>query len=181
MALPVRPTGNGAPKLPTAPTPDLGAMPDLSGASLPPMPEPTPAAAPILPAAPAPRKVRPVEAAPKPKPTVEVEDGWEVDSETGKKFKRLPGYSLGVMKQSKAIIKAGGLDLDQLRKAVGEDPDLNVDDLNGSAEMFLSHLRVPLDREEQLRLRKERAVRQRAYDEANSRVVEEEDDEEVDE
>jgi hypothetical protein len=173
MALPVRPTGNGAPKPPLPSTPSAEALPDLSSMGLPEIPqvkrprsEPTPTQR-SVPKAPAEPK-----AAPAPQDEI-LDDGWVIDVETGKRFKQLKGYKRGVMKHSTAVIKAGGLTLDQLRTAVDEEPDFDLDNLNGAANTFLSHLRVPLDKEEQKRLREERAKRQRAYDEAASRVEEE--------
>lgn len=109
----------------------------------------------------------------------ELEDGWAIDEETGKKYKVIGGYKPGVMQHSKAIIKAGGFHLDQLKKIYEVDEDFDMDDLNGSAETFLAHLRVPPSKEEQLKLREERARRQMAFD-ANIPEDDEQDQSEID-
>lgn len=163
MALPIRPSANSTPK--PAGLPDLGALPDTSSLSLPALPsEETvsqPKQAPV-------RRSSPITApTPEPQPSApleEAEDGWVIDPVTGKRHKELAGYKKGVMHSSAKIIKAGGLTLQQLRLAVDEDKDFDLDDLNGSAEMFLSHLRVPPNKEEQKRLIEERARRQKQYD-----------------
>lgn len=182
MALPVRPSNNGEPKPASENAADLGAMPDLSSMALPSMPE-LPSFTPepevrrpavqetsaVQSRSEAPRSVTPQ------RESKQLPEGWEIDAETGKPFKQLTGYKKGVMKHSSAVIKAGGMTLTQLRAAVDEEPDFNLDDLNGSAETFLSHLRVPPNKEEQKRLIEERAKRQKAFDEAASRIVEEDD------
>lgn len=162
MALPVRPNSNGESKPESARLSVDSAMPPLVDVSLPELP-PMASQRIVSPPAVA-QATAPVEVA-----DDTAQDGWEVDAETGKKFKQLVGYKSGVMKHSANIIKAGGMTLDQLRKSIEEDPDFDLDDLNGSAETFLSHLRVPPDKEEQKRLKEERAKRQKAYDAVNAR------------
>lgn len=171
MALPVRPNSAGAPKQPAGAQAASEVMPELPAMALPELPEvqiPTYREPQVAP----PQHTKQAQS---PVGQNSPNDGWEIDKETGKHFKLLPGYKQGVMKHSAAIIKAGGMTLTQLRSAVDEDPDFSLDDLNGSAETFLSHLRVPPDKEEQARLIAERAMRQKNFDEAASRVVEEND------
>lgn len=104
----------------------------------------------------------------------EIPVGYTRDEETGKIYKELEGYKPGVMKHSAKVIKSGGFTLDQLRKVTSVDPDFNLDDLNGSADTFLAHLRVPLDKEAQARLREERAKKEKAYEAAAARNLEDE-------
>lgn len=163
MALPIRPSANATPK--AAGLPDLGALPDTSSLSLPALPSEETVSQPKQ--APTRRSSPTPQPAPEPQPPAvieEDEEGWVVDPVTGKRHKELTGYKKGVMHSSAKIIKAGGLTLQQLRLAVEEDKDFDLDDLNGSAETFLSHLRVPPNKEEQKRLMEERARRQKQYD-----------------
>lgn len=186
MALPVRPSGNGASKPAPESLPELGAMPDLSSMAMPALtepPQPTLSTIPEKQASPSKstRKKQPSPSvADKPNPKVEskLPEGWAIDPATGKKYKKLSGYKEGVMKHSAKVIKAGGMTLDQLRATVNLDEDFNLDDLNGSAETFLSHIRVPPNKEEQIRLREERAKRQKLYDDAASRAAADEKDDE---
>lgn len=138
-----------------------------------PRPEPTPE--PVAKKAPAPRRE-----APQAKP--ELPEGWAIDPVTGKKFKKLPGFKEGVMRSQAAIKKAanGGMTLEQLRMTVIEEPDFDLDNLNGSAETFLAHLRVPPNKEEQRKLREEREAREKLYEEAARRAAAEQAEEEKD-
>jgi len=91
---------------------------------------------------------------------------WRIDPKTGKRYKDLPGFKKGVMGSKATITRGakGGFGADDLRTMLEDVPDFNMDDLNGTAEMFMAHLRVPPDKEEQKRLAAERAERQKAYD-----------------
>lgn len=102
---------------------------------------------------------------------------WEIDPKTGKPYKRIAGYKDGVMKSRAAVANVGkrGATLEQLRMMVEDEPDFNLDDLNGSAETFLAHLRVPPNKEEQKKLLEERAARQKQFDEQAARAAAEED------
>lgn len=150
MALPIRPNSDGPSS--EASLPDLGALPDLPDLA------PTPVKKQVK---------QPAQASSAPKE--ELPDGWYIDPKTKKKIKRLPGVSAGVIKQGNKIAKAGGLDLTQLRRSMAEEPDFDMDNLNGSAEMFLAHMRVPPDKEEQRKLREERDRRQQQFDQQAER------------
>lgn len=167
MALPIRPNSNNALPLPKVPVEALPELPD----ALPEITLPEPELS--TPKAPRKKTQNTAESTSSPAqkraPEKSIPEGWEIDAETGKAFKPLPGYKNGVMKHSAKLIKAGGMTLDQLRSAIVLDPDLDPDNLNGAAETFLSHLRVPPNKEEQERLRQERAKRQAAFDAADAR------------
>ena len=110
------------------------------------------------------------------KPT-DSDDSWRVDPKTGKKYKLMPGFK-NIDKMTKSSIKniaANGASMETLRTLVDEDPDFSLDDLNGSADTFLSHLRVPPDKEEQAKLIAERKARQEAYDRLAEELSAEED------
>jgi len=183
MALPIRP-GSGLPVArPAEALPDLGVMPELPESR--PVSQPAPAVAqapapqqrPVAPVTQTPKRApvqAPTTSAPTARQQKPLPEGWAIDKATGKRYKKLPGFKEGVM-SSKAAIKAGsngGMSLDQLRATVREEPDLNPDDLNGAAEIFMSHLRVPPDKDEQKRLLEERAKREAAFESAYERVVE---------
>lgn len=104
------------------------------------------------------------------------DEGWRVDPKTGKRYKQLPGYKPGVMESKRAIanVAKGNVSITQIRAMVDEEQDFNLDDLNGSADTFLSHLRVPPDKEEMKRLLAERAERQKIFDAAAAREAAEE-------
>ncbi len=107
-------------------------------------------------------------------------EGWAIDPVTGKRFKQIAGYKPGVMK-SRAAVKAasnGGMSLDQLRATVNLDPDFDLDNLNGSAETFLAHLRVPPNKEEQQELLRLRAAREEQFAKAAARAAEDDEDDE---
>jgi len=96
------------------------------------------------------------------------DENWEIDSRTGKKYKKLKGAS----KEAIRAGRNGGLTLDQMFSYIEEDESFDVDDLNSAASLFLPHLRVPPSKEEILRLRQERAERMqkqdKEYEEKNS-------------
>ncbi len=192
MALPIRPGNGGLPVArPAAPLPDLGALPDLTetrpeSIQAPPARTPAPAAPAQRPISESPKRAAPQSPAARAPQESEqrkpLPAGYAVDPVTGKRYKKLPGFKEGVM-SSKAAVKAasnGGMTLDQLRATVREDPDLNPDDLNGAAELFMAHLRVPPDKEEQKKLLAERAKRESAFKTAHERVIEDEPVEEDD-
>lgn len=106
-----------------------------------------------------------------PRSAERTEEGFSIDPKTGKKYKELPGFKPGVLENKAAvkIAKTVGMTLTQLRATTEMDPDFNLDDLNGSANLFLPHLRVPPNKEEQMRLREEKAKRQQAYNSAFER------------
>lgn len=174
MALPIRP-GQGLPtNRPAAPAateneglPSLPSLPEIPEV---PTPEPK-----------APERPKAVRPKPPVAPEVPAKLGpeWEIDPKTGKPYKRIAGYKDGVMKSRAAVTNVGkrGATLEQLRMMVEDEPDFNLDDLNGSAETFLAHLRVPPNKEEQKKLLEERAARQKQFDEQAARAAAEEDKE----
>lgn len=177
MALPIRP-GQG---LPTNRPATPAAAEDSRLPSLPSLPE-IPEVSTPEPKAPAPQKtVRPkAQATPEaptrsrePDATAKLGPEWQIDPKTGKAYKRIAGYKDGVMKSRAAITNVGkrGATLEQLRMMVEDEPDFNLDDLNGSAETFLAHLRVPPNKEEQKKLLEERAARQKQFDEQAARAA----------
>lgn len=87
----------------------------------------------------------------------DIDDGYAIDPKTGKKYKKLPNVPKDVVRADK---KSGGLSLEQLRNSIPE-ADFDLDDLNGAADIFLAHLRVPPDKDEMKRLREERLKRAR--------------------
>lgn len=89
-------------------------------------------------------------------------EGWAIDPKTGVKYRTLAPSGPEAVK---AFEKGGrkGLTLDQLRTFVPE-ADFDVDDLNGAANEFLAHLRVPVPKEEIEAARRARAVRRAASD-----------------
>lgn len=94
------------------------------------------------------------------------ENGWITDPATGKKHKVLGGFKRGV-KLDKKTLDAGSngkIGLNDLRSMLEDNDEFELDDLNGSAEIFMAHLRVPPDKEEQKRLIAMRAERQRVFD-----------------
>lgn len=93
---------------------------------------------------------------PEPEPQVaadhpsELEDGWVIDEKTGKKYKPIP----------KSVYKGKGKNAIPLLLI----EDFDADNMTGEAETYLSHLRVPPDKEEQERLKKLRAQLRRRSD-----------------
>lgn len=85
----------------------------------------------------------------------DIDDGYAIDPKTGKRYKKLPNVPKDVVRADK---KSGGLSLEQLRNSIPE-ADFDLDDLNGAADMFLAHLRVPPDKDEMKKLREERLRR----------------------
>lgn len=93
-----------------------------------------------------------------PKVADEIPEGYAKDPKTGKVYKLLPGAS----KEAIAAAKRNGggfTSISDLRKFVKEEDEFNMDDLNGMAEQFMSHLRVPPSPQELERLRREREER----------------------
>lgn len=92
----------------------------------------------------------------------EIEEGWAIDEKTGKKYKMIP----------KSVYKGKGKNAIPLLLI----EDFDADDMTGEAETYLSHLRVPPDKEEQERLKQLRAqLRKRSdasYAEANKDELE---------
>jgi len=83
---------------------------------------------------------------------------YAVDPKTGKRYKKLPGAPSEAIKAHEAN-KKSGLTLDQARKMIPVDEDFDIDDLTSTAELFMSHLRVPPNKEEIAELKKERENR----------------------
>jgi len=78
----------------------------------------------------------------------EIKDGalWRTDPKTGKRYKVLmatPKEALVAYRRNK-----GALPIEQLMKLIEVDEDFAIDDLNGTAEKFMAHLRVPPSPEE---------------------------------
>lgn len=86
------------------------------------------------------------------------ESPWKVDPKTGKRYKMLPGIDHNVIRDARKS-GAKSFSLEQLQEHVNNDPDFDGDDLNKSAEIFMAHLRVPPNKEEQERLRQEKRER----------------------
>jgi hypothetical protein len=80
-----------------------------------------------------------------------------VDAATGKRYKKVPGVTREAIVAHRK--SPNGLSVEELLKYSQFDEDFNLDDLTGTAEVFLAHLRVPPSKEEQERLRQERAER----------------------
>lgn len=111
---------------------------------------------------------------------------WSTDPKTGKRYKSLattPKEALAAYKKT----NGKGLSLSEIRSLVGIEEDFDIDDLNGTAETFMAHLRVPpsaAEREEILRKKAELAKQQRAeraelnqeLDEKEGRIEEPESD-----
>lgn len=95
-------------------------------------------------------------------PNSELEEGWAIDEKTGKKYKMIP----------KSVYKGKGKNAIPLLMI----EDFDADDMTGEAETYLSHLRVPPDKEEQERLKQLKAqMRKRSdasYAEANKDELE---------
>lgn len=85
-------------------------------------------------------------------------DEYAIDPVTGVKYKKLPAASKDVIRADK---KSGGLGIEQLRNMIPE-ADFDLNDLDGAANSFLAHLRVPPDKEEMKRLREEKIARAKA-------------------
>lgn len=85
-------------------------------------------------------------------------DEYTIDPVTGVKYKKLPAASKDVIRADK---KSGGLGIEQLRNMIPE-ADFDLNDLDGAANSFLAHLRVPPDKEEMKRLREEKIARAKA-------------------
>lgn len=99
-------------------------------------------------------------------PPLEDDDSnqWAVDPKTGKRYKTLaatPKEALAAYKRT----KGGGFTIAEMQALVGVQEDFDIDDLNGTAETFMAHLRVPPspeEREEILRKRAELVQKQKA-------------------
>lgn len=113
----------------------------------------------------APRRARPPQAqAPQERAPRQAEDlppGWAIDPKTGKKYKQLASANPEAIKAFKAS-NGKGLSVEELMRYTADDDDFDLDDLNGSAETFLAHLRVPVPKEEIEAARKAQAARRRA-------------------
>lgn len=96
----------------------------------------------------------------------ELEEGWAIDEKTGKRYKKIP----------KSIYNGKGKNAIPVLMI----EDFDADDMTGEAETYLSHLRVPPDKEEQEKLKQLRAqLRKRSdasYAEANKDELEQVDE-----
>lgn len=95
----------------------------------------------------------------------EDEDGeWALDPKTGKRYKALPSTPREAIAAYKRT-KGKGLSKSEMLAFIETSEDFDIDDLNGTAETFMAHLRVPPspeEREEILRKRAEMLQRQKA-------------------
>lgn len=93
---------------------------------------------------------------------------WAIDGKTGKKYRVLPSAPDELVAAAK---KGHYPTRETLLNNYEEIDDFDVNDLNATASLFMSHLRVPIDRAERERLRKLRAKmmeeQKAAYDAAN--------------
>lgn len=161
MALPIRPNSGAQPgSKPAAvrrPSPLAASEKEFSLPALDDFTEPAPVAKKL----PVKRPVSPV-SKPEVDPTPELEEGWAIDKKTGKKYKTIP----------KSVYEGKGKNAVPVLMI----EDFDADDMTGEAETYLSHLRVPPDKEEQERLKQLRAqMRKRSdasYAEANKDELE---------
>ena len=135
---------------------------------IPKRPRDTPAASPVaqkLPSLPAIKKT-----AAKPEASVKpVPEGYAIDPKTGKQYKLLPAAAPEAVKAHKS--SKHGMGLDEFMRYTKADESFDMDDLNGAAELFLPHLRVAPDKEEQKRILEAREARERRGSEAYSRYT----------
>lgn len=99
-------------------------------------------------------------------PIFEDEDSgqWAVDPKTGKRYKALPSTPKEAIAAYRKT-KGAGLSKSEMMAFVQTQEDFDIDDLNGTAETFMAHLRVPPspeEREEILRKRAELVQKQKA-------------------
>lgn len=89
---------------------------------------------------------------------------WRVDPKTGKRYKTLtstPKEAISAYRKT----KGAGFSLSEMRSFVSVEDGFDIDDLNGAAETFMAHLRVPPskeEREEILRTKAELVRKQKA-------------------
>lgn len=91
------------------------------------------------------------------------EGNWVTDPKTGERYQQLPQASREAVRAYKGT-KGAGFTLDEMKRFVGIQQDFDIDDLNGTAQTFMAHLRVPPSKEEQeaiLRRKAELAEEQR--------------------
>lgn len=92
------------------------------------------------------------------------EEGWGYDPKTGKRYRLLattPKEAVAAYRKT----RGAGFTLGEMQALVAVQEGFDIDDLNGTAETFMAHLRVPPspeEREEILRKKAEIAQRQRA-------------------
>lgn len=98
-----------------------------------------------------------------------VPEGYAVDPVTGKQYKLLPAAAPEAVRAHKNNPK--GMGLDEFMRYTKADESFDMDDLNGAAELFLPHLRVPPDKEEQKRILAARKARERSGAEEYSRYT----------
>lgn len=163
MALPIRPSGS--PSSPTQKNENNTQLPQLDFSSL----------SPRVPSLP-PQQQLPSPPIQQDKPHKTVPDGYAVDKETGKLYKQLPGFKKGVLNSKTTIRTAakGGFGLSELRTMVEEADDFDIDNWGKTADIYLAHLRVPPDKQEIERLRKERLKRQQEFDKLASSQADDE-------
>lgn len=106
---------------------------------------------------------------PKPKQDTEKEktpvkkENYLIDKKTGKKYKSLQGQNDAANAASSisALLAYGKID-----------DDIEADNLNSSAEIFLSHLRVPPDKKEMEELRRLKAEQRKKQNAEYSKLLE---------
>lgn len=89
---------------------------------------------------------------------------WALDPKTGKRYKALPSTPKEAIAAYKKT-RGAGLSKSEMMAFIQTQDDFNIDDLNGTAETFMAHLRVPPsaeEREEILRKRAELIQKQKA-------------------
>lgn len=107
--------------------------------------------------------------------TVAEDDRWTVDPKTGKpykKFLQIPKEEVEYFNKSKGSMTR------QMRELLESEEDFDIDDLNGTANTFMAHLRVPPsaeEREEILRKKAEISQRQKQEREELNREIDSKD------
>lgn len=84
-----------------------------------------------------------------------VPDGYAVDPVTGKMYKKLPANDKDLVKQYNRSNGKMEISIEQMRQTA-DSVDIDLHNMEKSADMFLAHLRVPPDKEEIERLKQER-------------------------
>lgn len=96
-----------------------------------------------------------------------IEEGYAIDPKTGIKHRVLPGVKEDAVKSFNSLTKKQIADLtfSSMKHYVETMEDFDIEDLDNTAQDFLGHLRIAPDKEEQKRLREERASRKRSQNE----------------
>ena len=104
-----------------------------------------------------------------------LEEEWETDPRTGKRYRKMPATEW-------TSTKDGGRSGFMSVSHFSDDDMLSAFDgtsMNLAAESFLAHLRVPPDKKEQERLRREKAELKKAQDAAYQRSLQATSDEDA--